>query len=236
MKKELEKQKIETLGELPWHNGMLYQHASPEDESLLYEKHSEEQIEFELFSLLHPMPIESFLALPESAPFELHFNQPVFMPAPTDNHQKISFNLILSVGGYVDEHELGEFRSAPYDVHLPEKNIIQPDLLFVAENRTEHIQKNGLHTGPDWAAEILSPSTRKNDEGLKLQLLSDNGTVEYWIIHPEEKWVEQYIFDEESEKLLLHKKYEDEDDVIESIVITGFSIMLKKIFKGTKEK
>jgi Uma2 family endonuclease len=158
------------------------------------------------------------------------------MACPSFKHQKVQFNIGRILGNFVEDAELGELLFAPFDVLLPEGNVIQPDLLFVAEGRTKHFQENSLHTAPDFVVEILSPSTRKNDEGLKLQLLSDNGTVEYWIIHPEEKWVEQYIFDEESKVLLLHKKYEDENEVIESIVISGFSITLKKIFKGTEEK
>jgi len=229
----LQTYRIHVLEELPWHNGFIWLPSGNGGGYLLHQKYVEDSaVEYWLYVIpAKDVTIEMYESLPESAPFELHNNQLIFMAAPTLNHQIVSANLSSRLSIFVDDNELGKLLYAPVDVHFPDKTVIQPDLLFVSENWREHFHKNGLHTAPDWAAEILSPSTQEKDQNFKLQLLSENGTVEYWVIHPEEKWVEQYVLNEESKQLLLQKKYEDEEEVIESVAISGFKVSLKKIFK-----
>jgi Uma2 family endonuclease len=227
---------LKTLADLPWRNNFVWFPNGHGGGYLLHRNFTEEeQFEYWLYTIPNDnVSIAMYQSLPESAPFELHNNQLIYMAAPTPNHQIVSANLFSRLSIYIEDNELGKLLFAPVDVHFPEKHIIQPDLLFVSENWREHFDKSGLHTAPDWAAEILSPSTKKDDENFKLQLLSENGTVEYWIIDPEEQWVKQYVLDEETGELLLKKKYEGEDEVIESVAIKGFSISTKKIFKDVE--
>jgi len=227
---------LKTLADLPWRNNFVWFPNGHGGGHLLHRNFTEEEhFEYWLYAIPNEgVTIAMYQSLPESAPFELHNNQLIYMASPTSNHQRILTNLLTRINLFVEDNELGEVLPAPLDVHFPEKNVIQPDLLFVSKEQTEHIKKDGLHTAPKWAAEILSPSTKKQDENFKLQLLSENGTVEYWIIHPEEKWVKQYVLDEETGELLLKKKYEDQDEVIESVAIAGFVISIKKIFKNVE--
>jgi Uma2 family endonuclease len=227
---------LKTLADLPWRNNFVWFPNGHGGGHLLHRNFTEEeQFEYWLYTIPNDnVSIAMYQSLPESAPFELHNNQLIYMASPSDNHQQVAANLTAYVLPFIMQNSLGKFRFSPYDVHFPEKTVIQPDLLFVSKAREAHIQKNGLHAAPDWAAEILSPSTKKDDENFKLQLLSENGTVEYWIIDPEEQWVKQYVLDEETGELLLKKKYEGEDEVIESVAIQGFSISTKKIFKDVE--
>lgn len=231
---ELKKQKIENFTQLPWHNFFLWHFISEEEGGNLLQEHFRDELEVELYPVPATMPLDDFLALPEGAPFELHTNQPFFMPAPTPYHQQVITNLLSRLHLFVDDNEMGRVLPAPVDVQLPGDSVIQPDIIFISNEREEHLKRNGLHAAPNWAAEILSPSTRDRDEGFKLKLLSENGAVEYWIIHPDEKWVKQYVLDEESNVLVLKKKYEGENEKIESIAVKGFSITTKKLFKGTE--
>lgn len=227
---------FKSLSELPWHNDFVWFPNGHGGGHLLHRQFTaEKEVEYWLYTLPNEgVTIEMYESLPESAPFELHNNKLIYMASPSDNHQQVVTNLIFYIRFFLEENELGKLRPAPYDVHFPEKTVIQPDLVFVKKEREHHILKNGLHAAPDWAAEILSPSTEESDEGFKLKLLSDNGTVEYWVIHPEERWVKQYVLDEKEGILLLKKKYEGEDEIIESVAIPGFTISTKKIFKDVE--
>lgn len=176
-----------------------------------------------------------YCSLPEGAPFQLIQGQLIFMATPSDNHQQVQFNVSRHVGNFVEDNDLGKVRNPPTDVQVNGNTRFQPDLLFVHKSRTEIITpKEGLAEGPDLAVEILSPSTRKHDEGIKLELFGEAGTVEYWLIHPDEKWVKQYVLDEETKTLLLAKHLEHEEEELHSVALPGFVLTLKQIFKGTR--
>jgi Uma2 family endonuclease len=80
--------------------------------------------------------------------------------------------------------------AAPFDVRLPEKNeqdelietIVQPDLLVVCD-RTK-VDRRGVRGAPDLVIEILSESTLKRDQDIKLRLYEKHGVRCYIIADP----------------------------------------------------
>ena len=73
---------------------------------------------------------EVYDALPEGTLAQLIEDQLVMSPSPTENHQKVlnTINVLISV--YLKENLLGEVRIAPYDVHLDDENLFQPDIIY----------------------------------------------------------------------------------------------------------
>ena len=67
---------------------------------------------------------------------------------------------------FVLQHRLGEVRAAPYDVILAEDAVVQPDILFVSNNRIERIDDANCKGAPDLVVEILSESTARVDRGV----------------------------------------------------------------------
>ncbi|MEO8087021.1 MAG: Uma2 family endonuclease [Bacteroidota bacterium] len=114
-------------------------------------------------------------------------------PAPNRFHQTIVTNLIREIGNYLKGKE-GNIFSAPFDVRLQDSEkltIVQPDVSIFCNS--EHLNAKGASGPPDWIIEILSPSTSTKDLGKKILLYQKFGVREYWIIHPDEKFVSVHI-------------------------------------------
>ena len=165
--------------------------------------------------------------LPEGAPFQLMEAKLVFMAAPNDLHQKISMRLSIKIGQYVLDNNLGELRAAPYDVQLDESNVLQPDLLFVSVKRTSLI-KQKLFGAPEFVVEILSLSTTRADQDWKKRLYGEHGVVEYWIVHPEDEYVQVHHNQNKEMKLVQTARKED---TIQSKAIEGLKLKVADIFQ-----
>lgn len=84
--------------------------------------------------------------------------------------------------------------NAPIDVQLSDNDVVQPDLVVVlADNRI--ITQTRVRGVPDLIIEILSPSNRKHDTGLKKQLYEQFAIPEYWIVDPDECVVSHFLPD-----------------------------------------
>src|SRR5256714_12623586 len=66
------------------------------------------------------------------------------------------------------------------------------DLLFVASRRSSIITRRAVEGPPDLIVEVLSTKTSKRDRETKLKLYARYGVSHYWIIHPDERWIEFY--------------------------------------------
>lgn len=84
--------------------------------------------------------------------------------------------------------------AAPFDVQLDKdhKTIVQPDILIVCDK--DRIEDHRLYGAPDFAIEILSPSTKSKDMIIKFDKYKVAGVKEYWIIDPEEQTVTVHDF------------------------------------------
>jgi Uma2 family endonuclease len=109
-------------------------------------------------------------------------------PAPNPIHQRISRQLLRQLADYFHDRKLGEVFYAPIDVILTPHDVFEPDLLVVAD--AAHITGRGIEKPPLLAVEILSPSTRTVDRGLKFERYAELGIRHYWIVDPDRKHVE----------------------------------------------
>lgn len=136
--------------------------------------------------------MEVFELLPEGTLCEVIENQLYMAPPPNDSHQKTSVVLLLQIGNFITNNELGEVRHAPYGVYLDDENVVEPDLLFISKENLGLIKKNGFHGAPDLIIEILSPSNERHDTVTKKNLYEKFGVKEYWIVDPEAKTATGY--------------------------------------------
>jgi Uma2 family endonuclease len=145
------------------------------------------------------MPVQTVISsklaefdnLPEGPPYyELIRNQIIEMPPPTTFHQSIGGKIHLFIGMYLLKYPIGRLYYAPVNILLDEFNVLQPDLLFVSNERLSIITEKRIEGAPDWVCEILSPSTRKNDLTVKKELYQAHGVKEYWIVDPDIRTVE----------------------------------------------
>ena len=104
-------------------------------------------------------------------------------PAPGTLHQRVLVRLWQQLAGFYHERGRGEVFVAPVDLILTPHDILQPDLVVVAS--TSDITARGIEGPPLLIVEILSPSSRKQDRGVKLERYAQLGVHHYWIVDPE---------------------------------------------------
>ena len=170
----------------------------------------------------------SYNLLPESAPFQLINGKLIFMAAPRINHQKISKKLYFEIESHLRQNPIGDAYYAPVDVRFDEKNIIQPDLLFVSIARKNIVGELNITGAPDFVVEILSPSNSKAEMLEKMELYGKYDVVEYWIVKPKEESVE--VYHNQAQKMELFAEMGIED-TIKSVAIEGFELEVRKIFE-----
>jgi len=107
-------------------------------------------------------------------------------PSPILRHQAISGRLHLAIGGWLRDHPSGQIFYAPLDVILSRFDVVEPDLLYVSNERATALLSGNWVTGaPDLVVDIGSPGTRRRDETIKRRLYEGSNVVEYWVVDPE---------------------------------------------------
>lgn len=161
-------------------------------------------------------------------------NGKVFMMAtPSRIHQKISMELSRQLANYL-EGKSCEVYPAPFSVRLFEQDgdspenvdtAVEPDISVVCDQ--SKLDKYGCKGAPDMIIEILSPSTRRQDRLVKLNLYQRAGVREYWIADPDNKSIQ--VFTLESGALKIREDY-GREDIAKVNVLDGCFIELSKVF------
>jgi len=119
--------------------------------------------------------------------YEVIDGQLFITPPPIREHQHASSELHYYLSHYVHVHPIGLVYAAPFGVILDGENGLQPDLVYVSNERRGILTDNGIDGAPDLVVEILSPSTRSRDLGIKLRRYAAAGVPHYWIADPRAK-------------------------------------------------
>ena len=130
---------------------------------------------------------EDYLNTPEDKRYELLDGELVMTPAPGELHQSISALLGWRLVQFASENSLGRVYQAPFDVVLSDTDVVQPDLLFVSNERGHIITPANIQGAPDLVVEILSPSTAERDRTFKRTLYAKHGVNEYWMVDTTKK-------------------------------------------------
>jgi len=122
---------------------------------------------------------------------------------------------------------------APMDVHFDEKNIVQPDIIYIANENMGIVRNNRIHGVPDLLVEVLSPGSGKHDKHRKRLLYEAFRVKEYWIVDPVLKTIDRYVLTgDKLEHVMTCVDYED--DRIESELLVCISVELKPLFARLK--
>ena len=130
---------------------------------------------------------------------------------------------------FVSIKKLGRIGTEKVMISLT-RNDYEPDLVFFSQDKVDTFQPDQiLFPAPDFIVEILSPKTAKIDRTTKKADYALHGIPEYWIIDPVKQRVEQYILTE-GDKKYFPAKIIQYGEIIESKVITGFTMNVAAIF------
>ena len=88
-----------------------------------------------------------YLLLPEGDRRELIEGDFFITPVPNIRHQVISRNLGIRLWEHVDTNGLGQVFLAPTDVVLSPESVVQPDILFVSNERRGIITEANVSGG-----------------------------------------------------------------------------------------
>ncbi|MBQ7245299.1 MAG: Uma2 family endonuclease [Firmicutes bacterium] len=142
--------------------------------------------------------VDDYMALPDEngERYELIDGVIYDLVAPTGVHQHISGFLYHTLSTFRDKHP-GPCLPiiSPYDVKLgsDNKTVVQPDVLIKCKRSADNKKKRSSNV-PVFVAEVLSPSTKRRDQGIKQQKYVASGVREYWIIDPEKETVIVYDY------------------------------------------
>jgi len=107
-------------------------------------------------------------------------------PSPNRKHQKVSGNLHLLIGNWLEDHPIGQLFYAPFDVVFSKFDVVEPDMLYMSNERASQVlTQANVQGAPEIVSEIGSPGTRKRDETIKRHLYERACVSEYWVVDPE---------------------------------------------------
>ena len=138
-----------------------------------------------------PWTYEDYLDFPDDGKrYEIVDGEVHVTRAPNTRHQDLVLCLVRRIADHVDQHGGGRVFVAPYDVVLSTTDVVEPDVLFVAEADTHRITTANLQGPPTLAVEVLSEP--RHDRVRKRRLYARFGVKEYWVVDPDGERVEVY--------------------------------------------
>ena len=152
-------------------------------------------------------------------------------PSPNLKHQRVSGSLHLLIGGWLEDHPIGQIYYAPLDVVFSRYDVVEPDLLYVSHARAaEVLTPANVQGPPDLVIEIGSPGTRKRDETIKRHLYERSGVSEYWVVDTELDFVRVYRREGEGFGRAIELSREA-GDVLATPLLPGLLLPLARIFR-----
>lgn len=139
---------------------------------------------------------EDYVRFPDDGRrWELICGEAYMVPAPSRRHQDIVGSLFQQIKNYVDEHGGGIVMVSPFDVVLAPGDVVQPDVVFIAEGDADVLTDKNVTGTPTWLIEVVSDPVR--DKRVKRDRYVQFGVAEYWAVDPELRNVEIYRLREE---------------------------------------
>lgn len=119
----------------------------------------------------------------------------IVTPSPLRRHQQVVGRLHVLLFRYAEEHG-GEALTGPFDVFFSDRNVVEPDVLYVGPENLGRMEERFVRSAPDLVVEVSSPSTRGVDLVRKKELYERYSVPEYWFVDLDADRVEAYRLEE----------------------------------------
>jgi excisionase family DNA binding protein len=139
---------------------------------------------------------EDYLKIPEEPGYRFEILEGILVkePSPSVHHQRVASALYRQLANFFDGfNPEGELFFAPLDVTLTNRNVLQPDILFVSGDRKEIMRQERIDGPCDLVVEIMSPTNRRKDRLQKMEIYCKAGIPHYWLVDPEENTLEAFV-------------------------------------------
>jgi Uma2 family endonuclease len=142
------------------------------------------------------MTAEELMQLPDDdLRHELINGELITMPLPGHPHGRIAARLMVPLGQFVLDHDLGEvYDVIGFQLSWNPDTVVGPDIAFISKERLE---QDGDITGywqgpPDLAVEVYSPGYRPGKVRERISRLFSAGTKQVWIVHVKHSTISVY--------------------------------------------
>jgi Uma2 family endonuclease len=152
-------------------------------------------------------------------------------PSPNTRHQELVGRLHLAIALHLRTHRsAGRVFLAPFDVVFSNWDVVEPDLLFIAGDQLNILTDKNVQGSPALVIEILSPTTRKRDEQIKLRLFERAGVREYWLVDAERDGVKMFRRGSDGRFPEVLALSAEGDAALTTPLLPGFSLPLSELF------
>jgi Uma2 family endonuclease len=148
-------------------------------------------------------------------------------------HGVICSRLTIKLGGFVEEHELGETFGAEtgFLVERDPDSVLGPDVAFVSHERltaAENFEKY-FPFAPDLAVEVLSPGNTVREINEKIAMYFAAGSRAVWVFDPKKRTAAAYTSPSEVRMFNEHESFDGGE------VLPGFTLDLARLFTVGKK-
>lgn len=189
----------------------------------------------------HPMPAVQKLTVNELwalFPDETHVRHELidgehFVTAhPVTRHQQLVGRLWFEIELYLRAHpSTGQAFGVPLDVVLSPYDVVAPDLVLITDDQEEILTSKNVQGAPALVIEVLSPSTRKRDVGIKRQLFDRSGVREYWIVDGRLNRIQVHRRDADGSLVVAGELKAEAGDVLTTPILPGLELHLRPLFR-----
>ena len=133
---------------------------------------------------------EDYCNAPEDKRYELHDGDMILVPSPNQPHQNTSLEIATEIKLLIRRTGVGSVFVAPFDVVLSDTDVVQPDVIFVSQERAHIVTRDNIQGAPDLVIEVLSLSTSHRDRTFKRALYARHGVGEFWLVDTDARSIE----------------------------------------------
>jgi Uma2 family endonuclease len=181
-----------------------------------------------MVATLRPLTYADLLDMPDDGQrYEIIGGELIVNPAPRRDHQLVVADVTWIVEQFLRMTDWGTAIPHPVDVYLGENDIVQSDLVVIANARLHIYRPEGIvDEPPDLVVEVLSPSTRRTDLVRKMALYARSGVPEFWVFDPDRRTL--------AVNVLVGNAYvaapPEADGAVESRIMPGLKIVPAQVF------
>ncbi len=119
---------------------------------------------------------------------ELLDGELIVTPSPRVRHQDLAGDLFVLFKNHLAAHGGGRAFIAPLDIILSDRNVVEPDMIFVAADQAQLITEKNIQGAPALLIEVLS--NPRIDRVRKRDIYERFGIAEYWVVDPDADRIE----------------------------------------------
>jgi Uma2 family endonuclease len=161
------------------------------------------------------------------------------MTAPSTRHQECTGKIFGELYLFL-KNQICRVFVAPFDVRFPYKSkddvdvttVLQPDICVVCD--PTKIDNRGCLGAPDIVVEVLSPGNNRKELDNKYKVYEEFGVREYWIVHPSERTLIQYVLNDEG-TFVAGRPYAGGNELV-SDLLPGFRLNIDELFMNCDDE